>query len=262
MVLGGFCSEDHCHIRGPAFAACCAACNASSFVASLGRDAQPVVFFHHTPKTGGSTIECATQGLAGWINLGHAVPGPAVVEACVARHCARAFGPSPRVLRVVSVRNPFTYYESQYYFARAALRRMTRPFVSSLAYGLFRRRQTHLVLDNNFTRFMHAVLTDDTWRREVGLNETLGRICGRPCRPDAVLHTEQLADDFAAARSRWRREAKRRARVVEELVAENDSLAERLEAAVDEVRRLRKAAAADAAAPEGPRRRSGRRRRA
>ena len=56
----------------------------------------------------------------------------------------------------------------------------------------------------------------------------------------------QLADDFAAARSRWRREAKRRA----------------LEAAVDEVRRLRKAAAADAAAPEGPRRRSGRRRRA
>ena len=198
MVLGGFCSENHCHIRGPAFAACCAACNASSFVASLGRDAQPVVFFHHTPKTGGSTIECATQGLAGWINLGHAVPGPAVVEACVARHCARAFGPSPRVLRVVSVRNPFTYYESQYYFARAALRRMTRPFVSALAYGLFRRRQTHLVLDNNFTRFMHAVLTDDTWRREVGLDETLGRICGRPCRPDAVLHTEQLAADFAA----------------------------------------------------------------
>ena len=75
----------------------------------------------------------------------------------------------------------------------------------------------------------------------------------------------QLADDFAAARSRWRREAKRRARVVEELVAENDSLAERLEAAVDEVRRLRKAAAAaDAAAPEAAagRRRSGRRRRA
>jgi hypothetical protein len=52
--------------------------------------------------------------------------------------------------------------------------------------------------------------------------------------------------------------------VVEELVAENDSLAERLEAAVDEVRRLRKAAAADAAAPEAAagRRRSGRRRRA
>ena len=75
----------------------------------------------------------------------------------------------------------------------------------------------------------------------------------------------QLADDFAAARSRWRREARRRARVVEELVAENDSLAERLEAAVDEVRRLRKAAAAaDAAAPEAAagRRRSGRRRRA
>ena len=75
----------------------------------------------------------------------------------------------------------------------------------------------------------------------------------------------QLADDFAAARSRWRREAKRLARVVEELVAENDSLAERLEAAVDEVRRLRKAAAAaDAAAPEAAagRRRSGRRRRA
>ena len=71
----------------------------------------------------------------------------------------------------------------------------------------------------------------------------------------------QLADDFAAARSRWRREAKRRARVVEAAVDGRAPAAaaicsaknalfygspsrERLEAAVDEVRRLRKAAAA------------------
>ena len=75
-------------------------------------------------------------------------------------------------------------------------------------------------------------------------------------------NTGQIVDKVKAAIDALKGTLAREPRVVEELVAENDSLAERLEAAVDEVRRLRKAAAADAAAPEGPRRRSGRRRRA
>ena len=105
--------------------------------------------------------------------------------------------------------------------------------------------------------------SEDSWSDEEYTRARDGRRAARPSDP-ARTDLEKAREKQIRKRNREsaRREAKRRARVVEELVAENDSLAERLEAAVDEVRRLRKAAAADAAAPEGPRRRSGRRRRA
>jgi len=141
----------------------------------------------HVEKTGGSSVECATVRTlvqAGvWTNMGHTDQG--AVSAC-AHRC-----PERQTFTVISIRDPYAYWASVYRYARFN-RAAAAPSPG----------------DMNFEQYIAWMAGEEQkpwWRRTPirgspawSQSVRVRRACGEPCTPDFVLHTESLADDWAA----------------------------------------------------------------
>ena len=146
----------------------------------------PHYIFLHVPKTGGSSIECATTDweLDGrWTNMGHA-PFHFV------RYCSSRCGTTPRAAMVMTVRNPYDYWLSDYAYAKVCLGKKC----SATAMYLEARNSTHVLATFDlFIRYIAAVGPEP-----LSQSAHIRRMCGLPCRPDYVLRTETLNADFLA----------------------------------------------------------------
>lgn len=188
-----FCTEHWCG-RG-----CCARCEQ--------RAQRPRVLFAHTEKTGGSAVECATVDLAlqgAWLNMGHTTAG--ALRWC-ARKCAARPAPTPQGIPLaISVRDPYTYYQSSYAYTRQAAR---DPATLSYCYWLlnasvFERGNPYavgtprspLASFDNFVRWVtsNETMLTQSWR--------VARACGQPCARAHVLRTEHLEADLNTALQR------------------------------------------------------------
>ena len=111
----------------------------------------PHVTYWHVEKTGGSAIECATQQwqVEGyWDNMGH-TSNRRAGSACQQR-CDAA---GVRVANVISVREPYAYWESVYKYAWLSWKAGNED--SAVTYYLRRRGQLAVLADYSaFMRFM------------------------------------------------------------------------------------------------------------
>ena len=153
------------------------------------RNHAPSVIYMHVEKTGGTSIECASVPLhqAGqWLNLGHT--SDARVQSCRVHQCSAAS-------RVVSVRDPYSFYTSRYNYAKSMKQ---ADGYSDALYNNMRdiftvQERNHIL--TNFSTFFHWFTTDDkvAYLRQ---SETIRRSCGDPCVYDELLRTETLGDDY------------------------------------------------------------------
>ena len=136
------------------------------------------LLFLHTEKTGGSAIECATEGqdmvTQGLLsNLGHATK--ARVDQCKAS-CVH-FGVVPET--VISIREPYSWWRSLYAYAWAC-------------------SYARVCTKDNFVGFMRRAKSNG----EVAQSTYIKRMCGQPCNADYYLHTERLQDDWLSLLTR------------------------------------------------------------
>jgi hypothetical protein len=150
------------------------------------------VLYMHTEKTGGASIECATQAwqAAGWwTNMGHTTKPQ--VEACENR-CARAI----QVARVLTVRDPYAYWQSVYRFAWHGQGEWLSSWLSwhTLEWSLHQQRTGIL---QSFPHFMEWVEgeTELLGAGAHGLSQAsrVFSACGDPCEYDVLLRTENLS---------------------------------------------------------------------
>ena len=149
------------------------------------------VLYMHTEKTGGASIECATQAwqAAGWwTNMGHTTQPQ--VEACEDR-CARSI----RVARVLTVRDPYAYWQSVYRFAWHGQGEWLSSWLSwhTLEWTLHQQRTGIL---QSFPHFMEWVEGETELLGDAhGLSQSsrVFSACGDPCEYDVLLRTENLS---------------------------------------------------------------------
>ena len=140
--------------------------------------------YAHIEKTGGSSIECATQrwhDRGWWDNMGHSKLND--IRSCESR-CRGV-----PMKRVVSIRNPYTYWPSVYKYAWLARDSAVAQWFANRRYSVHKMRQGPL---KSFGTFMK-------WARQhtyYTLTERLNRSCGDPCSYDALLRIETLAEDW------------------------------------------------------------------
>ena len=145
----------------------CAGCGASA----CARSAK--LLYLHTEKTGGSSVECATQqtlvkaGL--WVNLGHN-------SLANAQRCFESCSGQQSAI-VLSVREPYSYWASVYDYAKSGVATSVRASANDL-------------------RSMDAFLAWVRSHRFVTQTARLQRACGNPCAYDALLRTETLEQDW------------------------------------------------------------------
>lgn len=128
------------------------------------------VLYLHIEKTGGSAIECATEGnplgeSGLWTNMGH-------TSKDAVQHCTlicMAGGINPFI--VVSIREPYAWWRSNYRYSWV---------------GTQSARKTN----NDFHFFVTQSQAKDAQSAKIA------SACGQPCRADFILHTETLADDW------------------------------------------------------------------
>jgi len=132
----------------------------------------------HAQKTGGSTLECATEknSLQGrWINMGH-------TNAAAVAHCAEActFAEQPPKV-VVMVRDPYDFWASRFLFAWdcKAAKSCTSYF--------------NIKTFIEFLRFVKRKGARSPWIPQSAIHHNF---CGQPCKHDALLHTETMQDDW------------------------------------------------------------------
>lgn len=131
---------------------------------------RPHLFFLHTEKTGGSSIECATQRLEknGLItNMGHTTY--TMVQNCIPI-CYNG-GLRPRL--VISIRNPYSWWRSLY------------------TYGYICQRAA-VCTKLDFEAFMTSIPNN------ISQSHYITRACGNPCIADYVIRTERLIQDWNA----------------------------------------------------------------
>ena len=180
----GFCSDHQC---GERLTGCCPRpCNHRQGYHYL---------LMHVEKTGGSSVECALQAAAdrGLVDLmGHS--NYSASKACQARCGDR------RVVRILTVRNPFTYWESVYKYAwkclgnRCPSQERSR-LVQDPASGVKNDFSAKGVLIS-FASFLRFV-SMSRWWVDMTLSERIFTKCGRPCKYDTLLHTESLSKDWS-----------------------------------------------------------------
>ena len=151
----------------------------------------PRVVYAHVPKTGGTSIECASEPLVrigAWLNLGHA---SGVEWTYIKQLCQNA-------KLVVSVRDPYDYFASEYSYAHSELARGTggsstaNSILSGVGVDGLTGPAAAVVVMANFSSFMH-------WLRKVKHNTQSGGIwaaCGRPCSADFVVRAESSQIDL------------------------------------------------------------------
>ena len=153
------------------------------------------------PKSGGSSIECASQGWAAqgfWSNMGHTSVG--AVTGCAAK-C------NVPVAIVVTVREPYKYWQSVFSYSWIGDAAFLTWWLGKYGgMGTEQRRAGPLRSFLHFMRWVEAtgccpwdgprVQSPDRW--PISQSGRLHRACGDPCRYDRLLHTETLTDDWIA----------------------------------------------------------------
>lgn len=150
---------------------------------SSGR-VQPHLLYQHIEKSGGSSIECATARthvVSGrWSNLGH-VKDQSLVYGCMASCTFDHVLP----LRVISVRDPYSFARSRYLYEW------------SCAYSNW-----CSISGGHFQRWMSFEAFIQTWASPQSAHytqsEILRRACGTPCDYDRILFTENLTAGWTA----------------------------------------------------------------
>jgi len=143
------------------------------------------LLYLHPVKTGGSSIECATQQTLVpqrvWSNMGHDAAKSGWLPLCLRSCSLGGYMTQPRI--VISVRNPYAYWVS---WAKWNL----EPDHPS-------RSQYHelfpLPFDSGtFARFLNWSRTEHPTSQSAGI----ATACGLPCKPDYILRTETLQSDW------------------------------------------------------------------
>jgi hypothetical protein len=165
----GFCALHHCH------SSCCNQCKRR-----LAPDGtvRPHLLYLHVEKTGGSSLECATQNtlipLGAWSNMGH-VTNQDDVRHCMS-HCTFD-GVAPQ--KVVSVRNPYAFARSMY------------AYTWSCAWSDWCKRGYQPWME--FEEFIKSAWQPGGHATQ---SESIRRACGDPCVYDHLLRAESLEDDW------------------------------------------------------------------
>jgi len=138
------------------------------------------VLYLHTEKTGGTSVECATQrtlvaaGL--WTNMGHA-------EMWAVQRCIAAC-PGRESIIVLSVREPYSYWRSVYRYAVRGVATAVHPPLWAQA---------------NITAFVAWAAPHERAKQVAKKQSQTARVqraCGDPCAYDLLLRTETLERDW------------------------------------------------------------------
>ena len=168
-------------------AGACAACTKDPMVRQRAKRHQRAhLLFLNTPKSGGSALECATQGNPlgpRWTNMGHTTQK--AVAACMT---ACTFGGRPPKV-VVMVRDPYDYWRSRYLFAHECqlAARCTQEFGIDSFLGYLR----YIEAKGDFPNGAGT----SPWMPQSYL---LRQQCGQPCRHDHLFHTSSMQADWLA----------------------------------------------------------------
>ena len=153
----------------------------------LGARPRPLLLHLHIEKTGGSAVECAvnrSEALAGGLVLllGH-VREEQLAACRVA--CTAPLGVAPQVVLVV--REPYSWWRSSFLYGLLGTR-VARPA---------RTKTPHFAdfVEQRFEEHRRARGGLQFHGSQSGL---LRRSCGEPCLFDHLLHTENLAAEWAA----------------------------------------------------------------
>lgn len=139
---------------------------------------RPHLLFLHVEKTGGSSVECATQGHdmfhhGIFTNLGHTKKP--VVDRC-RQACMHDGAPAKAV---ISIREPYAWWRSMYTYSYVCHEAPVCTKEHSLA-GFLRECERHIA--QNWPSMAQSAYIE--------------RECGRPCNADHHLRTERLQDDW------------------------------------------------------------------
>ena len=154
------------------------------------------IVFLHIEKTGGSSVECASQfweRRGFWTNMGH-VQDHADVRDCTLR-CQQPNRPNETKLAiVVGVRNPYNYWRSVYKYAWQCAESDC-----SAAYLYLAATSRVVSVLKNFRLFMRHMLAYPATAALLSLTGRMQRACGpRGCSrvADFVLRAETLTKDW------------------------------------------------------------------
>jgi hypothetical protein len=194
-----FCTNRYCGER------CCNRCRPFAADAVPGDGAPPMpnqtssltprshLLYIHMRKTGGSSIECATQStlvpMGMWSNLGHLGSfwhkDRGNVRQCMER--CTFLGMRPKV--IITIREPYTFWRGRYTYHMESLRRR----------GM-----------RTFAEFMGSPQRPGAWPDgQTPQSYDIHTACGNPCIYDYALHTEDartglvLASQGARATQNW-----------------------------------------------------------
>merc|ERR1712166_742942 len=121
------------------------------------------MLYLHAQKTGGSTLECATEGnplSVRWTNMGHT--SRAAVDNCIER-CTFGEGKIPPKV-VVMAREPYSFWSSRYLFAKACVHAAS--CTAWIGITSFLGFLTHIENHGNFVAPDHktwALTNNETW---------------------------------------------------------------------------------------------------
>lgn len=154
------------------------------------------MLYLHAQKTGGSTLECATEGnplAVRWTNMGHT--SRAAVDNCIER-CTFGEGKIPPKV-VVMVREPYSFWSSRYLFAKACVHAASCTgwfgITSFLQFLQFIENRGNFVPPDPPNASWVAGRARSPWEPQSFIMEEQ---CGKPCKYDYLLHTETMQEDW------------------------------------------------------------------
>ena len=157
---------------------------------------RPHLLYAHVEKTGGSSVECAAQGMVRdglWTNLGHAT----IADVVTCRGLCSHGGVRPQT--VVSVREPYSYWRSLYAYAHFGRHSALKTHKSFAGFMEDARAVGERLAAGDVPTVDVAHLNDPgvhlpnkVWFQ----SECIKRSCGRPCDADHYLRTESLDRDW------------------------------------------------------------------
>jgi hypothetical protein len=150
------------------------------------------VQFVRIPHTGGSVVACATrdwEGIGWWTTVNPGLDGLRWPSGC-AQHCS-----DHRKVLVITVRNPYAYWWSQYQAAvSCGGEGRNCSMLTSAATSLHRMMLPNPPRGLSFRAFLLL----ETKVRGSSQSDHIHSLCGNPCRYDYVLRAETLQTDWIA----------------------------------------------------------------
>ena len=174
----------------------CADLERSMCSATYQERPRPHLLYAHVEKTGGSSVECAAQGMVRdglWTNLGHTT----IADVVTCRGLCGHGGVRPQT--VVSVREPYSYWKSLDAYAHFGHHSALKTHKSFAGFMEDARAVGERLAAGDIPTVDVAHLNDPgvhlpnkVWFQ----SECIKRSCGRPCDADHYLRTEVLDRDW------------------------------------------------------------------